>query len=443
MRAGRSRSPPASFRLDLTAPEPMTLDRRGRDHDRRRRARQGDAVPAEFAGPRRVRATLTDLLLGTQPPQGFTEAWRDADTVVLTSDADAASPFSEITLALRGERPAPRSDRHARARRRSHRPFACEHVALNPAARSGALRAGGRERITDAMPTSRLAAAGDAAAEFLPHTRAVPPARSHRRDRRADRAVREARDGRRSADCSGRRALADAASSRRWRKAPASCSAARSRAPRARRGARRDRPLRDRGQRRRSATQLEIEITVVRRYAGMARIRARASVGARTCATAALTLAFHPARAPSRSDAAARPPSSRAMLVADRCSPSPPGARASSRARPAGGARRGARSSQPATARERSAAAACASRSRCGRPPARPPARLASPAYLAIDGPERPPPAGAVALRRDGARPRDRRRRLHPDAAAPRRDPHGPDRSRGARGAARRRTTSA
>ena len=40
--------------------------------------------------------------------------------------------------------------------------------------------------------------------------------------------------------------------------------------------------------------QLEVEITVVRRYAGMARIRARASVGARTCATAALTLAFAP-----------------------------------------------------------------------------------------------------------------------------------------------------
>ncbi len=39
---------------------------------------------------------------------------------------------------------------------------------------------------------------------------------------------------------------------------------------------------------------LEIEINVVRRYAGMARIRARASVGTRTCATAALTLAFAP-----------------------------------------------------------------------------------------------------------------------------------------------------
>jgi UDP-3-O-[3-hydroxymyristoyl] N-acetylglucosamine deacetylase/3-hydroxyacyl-[acyl-carrier-protein] dehydratase len=40
---------------------------------------------------------------------------------------------------------------------------------------------------------------------------------------------------------------------------------------------------------------LEIEIAVVRRYAGMARIKARASVGARTCATASLTLAFPPA----------------------------------------------------------------------------------------------------------------------------------------------------
>jgi len=41
--------------------------------------------------------------------------------------------------------------------------------------------------------------------------------------------------------------------------------------------------------------QLEIEITVVRRYAGMARIRARASVGTRPCANATLTLAFAPA----------------------------------------------------------------------------------------------------------------------------------------------------
>ena len=39
---------------------------------------------------------------------------------------------------------------------------------------------------------------------------------------------------------------------------------------------------------------LEIEITVVRRYAGMARIKARACVGGRTCATASLTLAFPP-----------------------------------------------------------------------------------------------------------------------------------------------------
>jgi len=40
--------------------------------------------------------------------------------------------------------------------------------------------------------------------------------------------------------------------------------------------------------------QLEIEITVVRRYAGMARIHGRATVGPRACASAALTLAFAP-----------------------------------------------------------------------------------------------------------------------------------------------------
>ena len=40
--------------------------------------------------------------------------------------------------------------------------------------------------------------------------------------------------------------------------------------------------------------QLDVEITVVRRYAGMARVRGRASVGPRPCASAALTLAFAP-----------------------------------------------------------------------------------------------------------------------------------------------------
>lgn len=40
---------------------------------------------------------------------------------------------------------------------------------------------------------------------------------------------------------------------------------------------------------------LEIEVTVVRRYGDMARVRGRASVAGRTCVTAALTLAFGPA----------------------------------------------------------------------------------------------------------------------------------------------------
>jgi 3-hydroxymyristoyl/3-hydroxydecanoyl-(acyl carrier protein) dehydratase len=40
---------------------------------------------------------------------------------------------------------------------------------------------------------------------------------------------------------------------------------------------------------------LEIEVTVVRRYGDMARVKAHARVGDRTCATASLTLALAPA----------------------------------------------------------------------------------------------------------------------------------------------------
>lgn len=40
---------------------------------------------------------------------------------------------------------------------------------------------------------------------------------------------------------------------------------------------------------------LEVEVTVVRRYGDMARLRGVARVGSRPCATASLTLALHPA----------------------------------------------------------------------------------------------------------------------------------------------------
>jgi 3-hydroxyacyl-[acyl-carrier-protein] dehydratase len=44
----------------------------------------------------------------------------------------------------------------------------------------------------------------------------------------------------------------------------------------------------------RAGDRLEIEVTVVRRYASMARVRGRASTADGDCATAALTLAFAP-----------------------------------------------------------------------------------------------------------------------------------------------------
>ena len=73
---------PASFRLDLTAPEPMTLVAAGATMTvvRRERARRC-RVPAEFAGLAAFARTLTDLLLGSRRRAASTEAWRDADTV--------------------------------------------------------------------------------------------------------------------------------------------------------------------------------------------------------------------------------------------------------------------------------------------------------------------------------------------------------------------------
>jgi len=98
---------PASFRLDLTTPEPMALiaagptmlvvDARGKTLP----------LPPEVAGLAAFARTLTDLLLGARPPQGFGEAWRDADTVVLTPAAETASPFSEITLRFPPSGPLP------------------------------------------------------------------------------------------------------------------------------------------------------------------------------------------------------------------------------------------------------------------------------------------------------------------------------------------------
>ena len=122
---------PASFRLDLTTPEPMTLVVTGATMTVVDAVGKVMAVPAEFTGLAAFARTLTDLMLGTRPPHGFTETWRDADTVVLTPDAEVASPFNEITLHFPANGPLPETIA-MRERGGDRTTIRLEHVALNP-----------------------------------------------------------------------------------------------------------------------------------------------------------------------------------------------------------------------------------------------------------------------------------------------------------------------
>ena len=98
---------PASFRLDIAAPEPMTLVTAGAATTVIDATGKATAIPAEFAGLAAFAKTLTDLLLGNRAPGGFREEWRNPDTVVLTPTSGDAGPFSEITLAFPANAPLP------------------------------------------------------------------------------------------------------------------------------------------------------------------------------------------------------------------------------------------------------------------------------------------------------------------------------------------------
>ncbi len=123
---------PASFRLDLTEPEPMTLVATGSTMSVVDADGKTTSVPTEFTGLAAFARTLTDLLLGTRAPHGFTEAWRDADTVALTPTADTASPFSEITLHFASNAPLPETIA-LRERGGDRTTIRLEHVTLNAA----------------------------------------------------------------------------------------------------------------------------------------------------------------------------------------------------------------------------------------------------------------------------------------------------------------------
>ena len=122
---------PASFRFDLTAPEPMTLVAAGAAMTVVDAAGKTMPVPAEFSGLADFARTLTDLLLGTRAPRGFAETWRDADTVVLTPTTDTASPFTEIMLRFRPDGPLPETIA-MRERGGDRTTIRLERVVLNP-----------------------------------------------------------------------------------------------------------------------------------------------------------------------------------------------------------------------------------------------------------------------------------------------------------------------
>jgi outer membrane lipoprotein-sorting protein len=123
---------PASFRLDLTAPEPMTLIAAGQAIAVVDARGKTLPLPPEVAGLAAFAHTLTDLLLGAHAPQGFREAWRDADTVVLTPAAETASPFSEIALRFPASGPIP-EEITLRERGGDRTVIRLHHIALNPA----------------------------------------------------------------------------------------------------------------------------------------------------------------------------------------------------------------------------------------------------------------------------------------------------------------------
>jgi outer membrane lipoprotein-sorting protein len=122
---------PDSFRLDLTTPEPMALIAAGPAMTVTDARGKTLPLPPEVAGLAAFARTLTDLLLGARPPQGFSEAWRDADTVVLTPAPEAAGPFTEITLRFPANGPLP-EEIAMRERGGDRTTIRLRRIALNP-----------------------------------------------------------------------------------------------------------------------------------------------------------------------------------------------------------------------------------------------------------------------------------------------------------------------
>lgn len=95
---------PDHMRLDLAAPETMTIIVDGGTLTVLDAKGAAVAVPAEFSGFARFGHVLTDLMLAGKGPERFREEWQGADAVTLRPD-DEAAPFSEIALRFQPDGP--------------------------------------------------------------------------------------------------------------------------------------------------------------------------------------------------------------------------------------------------------------------------------------------------------------------------------------------------
>ncbi len=89
---------PDHMRLELTAPDRLTI---AMDGDRMQVLdAQGKVIPVppEFSGFARFGRVLTDLMLGGKALERFREEWHGPDAVTLRPEDANASPFSEVTL---------------------------------------------------------------------------------------------------------------------------------------------------------------------------------------------------------------------------------------------------------------------------------------------------------------------------------------------------------
>lgn len=89
---------PDHMRLELTAPERLTIAVDGETLTVLDAKGAPIAVPPEFSGFARFGHVLTDLMLGGKALAQFHEEWHGPDAVTLRPDDETASPFTEVAL---------------------------------------------------------------------------------------------------------------------------------------------------------------------------------------------------------------------------------------------------------------------------------------------------------------------------------------------------------